>query len=120
VPEAPPPDKATLNQIFAAWSGLGAYFSTAPAERPVDLEVLIVAAARVGQHDERPFVVAVSWLAVLLVFIDGSRLVEIGSNLGGAPEASAALGAILSWADELSGGHAEVLRVGDRLTFPRQ
>ena len=58
--EAPPPDEATLTQIYAAWSRVGAYVSIAPTAHPVALESLIVDTARVAHDDERLFVVVVS------------------------------------------------------------
>jgi len=106
-------DLDALRRIAAAWARVGAYLSTPPADGPIDLEGLIVDTACVIPDDERLFVVAVSWLATYHGFVDGERLAVLAAALtdaAGSAEASAALGALLSWADELSGGTAEALR----------
>ena len=87
------PTADALRRIAAAWTSVGAYLSTPPADGPVDLEGLIVDTACVAPDGER--------LAVLAAALTDTE---------GSAEASAALGALLSWADELSGGTAEALR----------
>jgi len=101
--EAPPPDAATLTQIYAAWSRVGAYVSIAPTAHPVALESLIVDTARVAHEDERLLMVVVSWLAASHGVVDGHRFATVAATLADTLHTSAALGAILSWADELSG-----------------
>lgn len=112
MPTAP----GALSQLARAWTRFGAYLSVVPSRAPVDLEALIVATARAGPDDERLFVVAVSWLAVHHDFVNGRRLAVLAGELassrrsGAHAEASAVLGAMLTWADDLSGGKAEPLR----------
>ena len=108
-------EAAALRRLASAWTRVGAYLSTPPAAGPVDLESLLVATARIAPDDERLFVVAASWLAAHHGFVNGRRLAVLAARLArstepAAAEASAALGALLSWADELSGAQAESLR----------
>lgn len=108
-------EAAALRRVTAAWARVGAYLSTPPAGGPVDLESLLLATASVAPDDERLFVVAASWLAAHHSFVNGRRLAALAGGLArsaapGAAEATAALGALLSWADELSGGQTESLR----------
>lgn len=107
-------DESALHRIASAWTRIGAYLSTPPSAGPVDLESLLVSTARVAPDDERLFVVAVSWLAAHHGFVNGRRLATLAGGLArsttpGPAEQSAALGALLSWADELAAGRAEVL-----------
>ncbi len=110
-----PAEAVALRRITAAWARVGAYLSAPPAAGPVDLESLLVATARVAPGDERLFAVAASWLAAHHGFVNGRRLAVLAAGLArpgeaASAEASAALGALLTWAGELSGGHAESLR----------
>lgn len=106
-------DLDSLRRIAASWARVGAYLSIAPGVGPVDLEGLIIATARVAPDDERLFAVAASWLAAHHTIVNGRRLAVLAATLAdeeGSAEASAVLGTLLSWADELSGNAAEALR----------
>lgn len=118
---ASPPPADALRQIAAAWARVGGYLSTAPADSPIDMEGLIVATARVAPDDERLFAVAASWLAAHHSFVSSRRLAVLAAELAdaeGSAEATAVLGALLSWADDLSGNSAEALRAAVALCRP--
>jgi hypothetical protein len=72
-----------LSAIAAAWTRVGACFTVAPSEEPVDLESLVVTTARAAPWDARLFVVAASWLATHHVLVDGHRLALLASALRG-------------------------------------
>jgi hypothetical protein len=105
---------AELSALAAKWTRVGAAFGATPARAPVDLEQLIIATAYAAPDDERLFVVAASWLARHHAFVNGRRLAALATDLHraraeeSARESSAVLGALLSWANDLSEGHTSL------------
>jgi len=69
-----------------------------PTAATVDLECLVVDTARAARRDERLFVCAASWLAQHHGFVNGRRLSALAGTV--EREASAVLGALLSFASD--------------------
>ena len=99
-------ESTELDAIASYWARLGVLFAVKPAEEPVDVELLICDTARVAPADERLFVCAASWIAQYHAFVNGRRLSALAASLD--PDASAVLGALLSFAGEVAGGAPEL------------
>jgi hypothetical protein len=103
-----------LSVLASKWARVGVAFGATPERSPVDLERLVVATAYAAPDDERVFVVAASWLATHHAFVNGRRLAALATDLHrghppeSAEEASAVLGALLSWATELAEAHTSL------------
>lgn len=100
-------------EIHAEWARIGGGFTVTPAERPVDLEELIVRTCALAPGDARLFWVAASWLAVHHHLLNTRR---IGRYLARRDDhlTSAVLGALCTVVLELAPAASQLRTVAKR------
>lgn len=101
------PLSVRLDELRAQWTRIGGRFTVAAAREHVSPEALLAETARYGEHDERLFFVAATWLGTHLDLLNRHRLGECLGALKG--KASAVAGALCSVARRVQGASSDRL-----------